>query len=107
MNIISNWPNRLLSFSCVLLIACAARAANVRTVALTGQQAPGTPSGANFYGFFVPVINNAGQTAFNAWITGSGVDGTNYIGIWSEGSGNLALAVREGSQAPGTPSGVT
>ena len=41
-----------------------------------------------------------------ASLTGSGVDSTNNAGIWSEGSGSLALVARSGSQAPGTPSGV-
>ncbi len=85
----------------------AAHAGAVRTVALTGQQAPGTPSGVNFGGFpTAPVLNDAGQTAFRGTLTGSGIDTTNDVGIWSEGSGSLALVAREGSQAPGTPSGV-
>ena len=47
------------------------------------------------------VLNDAGQTAFTAVITGS-----NNTGLWSEGAGSLALVARRGSQAPGTPSGV-
>ena len=53
-----------------------------------------------------PVLNDAGQTAFCADLTGSGVDSTNDAGIWSEGSGSLALVARSGDHAPGTPSGV-
>ena len=56
--------------------------------------------------YFSPTLNNAGQTAFFANLTGSGVDATNDLGIWSEGTGSLALVAREGSHAPGTPSGV-
>ena len=52
------------------------------------------------------MLNDAGQTAFHGTLTGSGMDTTNDVGIWSEGSGSLALVAREGSQAPGTPSGV-
>ena len=89
-----------------LLFASTAHAAAVRTVALSGQQAPGTPSGVNYSGFTFPVLNDAGQTAFNASLSGSGVDSTNEQGIWSEGSGSLALVARNGNQAPGTPSGV-
>ncbi|MCH8839967.1 MAG: PEP-CTERM sorting domain-containing protein, partial [Planctomycetes bacterium] len=49
----------------------------------------------------------AGQTAFLGLLTGTGVDGTNNHGIWSEGGGaGLALVAREGDSAPGTPSGV-
>ena len=51
-------------------------------------------------------LNNAGQTAFVAELSGSGVDGYNDDGIWSEGSGSLALVARSGDHAPGTPSGV-
>src|SRR5262245_54272258 len=106
MSAIINHRFRLLLIL-VVPITCPANADQVRTVALTGQQAPGTASGAAYSGFFLPVINNAGQTAFNAALSGSGVTGSNYIGMWSEGSGSLALAVREGSQAPGTASDVT
>ncbi len=85
----------------------AAPAAAVRTVALSGQQAPGTPSGASYLSFIAnPVLNDAGQTAFIAALTGIGVNSTNNLGIWSQGSGSLALVARNGSQAPGTPSGV-
>ncbi len=85
--------------------ATSLHAAEIRTVALSGQQAPGTPDGVNYSGFWLPVLNDAGQTAFQANLTGSGVDFTNDDGIWSEGSGSLALVARAGNQAPGTPSG--
>jgi hypothetical protein len=76
-------------------------------IAREGSQAPGTPNGVQFtFFFYAPVINAAGQTAFHAGLKGSGVDSTNNAGIWSEGSGILALLAREGSQAPGTASGV-
>jgi hypothetical protein len=93
-------------------------AAALRTVALNGQSAPGTPSGVAFNGFGAyydslagvyfrgPVLNDAGQTAFRADVAGSGVDSTNSQGVWSEGSGTLSLVARTGSQAPGAPSGV-
>ncbi len=54
----------------------------------------------------MPVLNNAGQTAFAAHLTGSGVDSTNNLGIWSEDSAGLALVARSGNQAPGTANGV-
>jgi hypothetical protein len=82
-------------------------AASVRTVALSGQLAPGTASGVHYASFMdFPVLNAAGQTAFRAYLTGSGVDHTNDQGIWSEGSGALALVARSGGEAPGTASGV-
>jgi hypothetical protein len=91
----------------------AAHASALRTVAFTGQQAPGTDSGvtydtfdAHYSGFTVfvfrgPVLNDAGQVAFRANLTGSGVDSTNQLGVWSEGSSNLGLVARTGSSAPG------
>ncbi len=76
-------------------------------VARRGSQAPGTPSGVNYTllgsNF---VLNDAGQTAFRATLTGTGVGATNNQGIWSEGSGSLALVARYGNQAAGAPSGV-
>ena len=74
-------------------------------VARSGSPAPGTPDGVNFDSFFFQTgFNDAGQIAFFAFVTGSGVDPSNDNGIWSEGSGSLALVARSGSPAPGTPS---
>jgi hypothetical protein len=93
-----------------------ARANTLRTVALTGQQAPGAPAGVIYQSFGAELghdafahgiaLNDAGQTAFRANLAGDGVDFTNNQGVWSEGSGSLALVARTGSQAPGAPSGV-
>jgi hypothetical protein len=94
---------------CLVLVA---HAAELRTVALTGQPAPGTAGGVTFESFGSyyfrdtkifrgPVLNDTGQTAFRANLTGGGVDSANYQGVWSEGSGSLALVARTGSQAPG------
>jgi hypothetical protein len=96
----------------------AARAAELRTVAVTGQSAPGTAAGVTyesfgsylhpqyFYGYGGAVLNDAGQVAFRANLAGDGVDFTNHQGVWSEGAGSLALVARTGSQAPGAPAGV-
>ncbi len=90
----------------------------VRTVALSGQPAPGTPGDISFDSFAShydslagrffrgPVLNDAGQTAFRANISGSSVDASNNQGVWSEGAGSLALVARTGSQAPGAPGGI-
>jgi hypothetical protein len=99
----------ILSFTAVLSLGAsntATLAAAVRTVALSGQSAPGTPGGVNYGSFAGPVLNAAGQTAFWAELTGDSVDATNNRGIWSEGTGTLDMVARAGSQAPGTPSGV-
>ncbi len=79
-----------------------------RTVALSGNPAPGTSAGVSFANMIFPVINNSGQTAFRAILTGSGVTSGNDAGVWSEGNGiGLSLVLREGDPAPGTPAGVT
>ena len=73
-----------------------------RTVALTGDPAPGTPPDVDFSLFFRdPVIDGAGHSAFIARLTGPDVGDSNDDGIWTEGSGSLALLTREGDQAPG------
>ena len=75
-------------------------------VARSGNVAPGT-SGGNFLSFGNPVLNDAGQSAFWGFITGTGVNNSNSRGIWSEGVGSgLALVARSGNMAPGTSSGV-
>ncbi|MEX2092814.1 MAG: choice-of-anchor tandem repeat NxxGxxAF-containing protein [Pirellulales bacterium] len=79
----------------------------LRTVALTGDQAPGLPAGVTYGRLIGPVMNSAGQIAFTADLSGTGVNSTNNSSIWSEGSGTLALVAREGSHAPGAQEGVT
>jgi hypothetical protein len=89
-------------------------AANLRTVAFAGQQAPGTDNGVTFNTFDAhvvdgpsiplfrgPVLNDAGQVAFRADLAGGGINSTNSLGVWSEGTGNLAIVARTGSPAPG------
>jgi len=82
-------------------------------VARESLPAPGTPNGVRFDSFVLPrgiapapLLNNAGQTAFAATLTGTGVNTTNDEGIWAERSGTLNLVARAGNQAPGTPTGV-
>lgn len=75
-------------------------------VALADAQAPGLTAGIKFIGFSNPVINNAGHTAFVAQLTGTGVNVSNTVSIWSTGSGALALVARTADPAPGTPPGV-
>jgi len=77
-----------------------ADAITFRTVARTGQAAPG--AGGNFTNVIgsAPSINAAGQTAFFG-VSQSG------LGIWSEGGGGgLAPIALQGSAAPGTAAGV-
>jgi hypothetical protein len=94
-------------FAAALCSNTAEAAFTFRTVALSGDAAPGTGAGVNFDGFGSPVLNGAGQTAFVGVLTGAGVNSTNDSGIWSEGGGSgLTLVAREGAAAPGTGPGV-
>ena len=80
----------------------------VRLVALSGQQAPGTPAGAIFDLFSAPdSLNRKGGAVFEALLkTGvGGVDATNSDGIWVEGPSGISLVARKGSQAPDSPTG--
>ncbi len=79
----------------------------INTITLSGNQAPGTPNGQVFSSFHIPTINDKGQTAFTAFLSGAGANTTNNSGIWSQGGGNLALVARKGSAAPGTNAGTT
>jgi hypothetical protein len=94
----------------IMLATTSAEAAPItyNTIALSGQQAPGTTSGVNYSSFGNSLINGAGQTAFSGFLLQgtAGVTTSNDQGIWSEGSGTLALLAREGNVAPGTSSGV-
>jgi len=88
------------ALSSVLLLV-----AELRTVALSGQRAPGTPVGTNYWFFNdPPVLNIAGLTAFEAHLTDSDANNLGE-GLWSEGSGTLRLVARERSQAPDAPTG--
>ncbi|MEZ6191967.1 MAG: hypothetical protein R3C45_11875 [Phycisphaerales bacterium] len=66
-------------------------------VALERSHAPGTGDGVRFGTFLEPVINGAGQTAFAASVTGSGINGNNSLGIWAtDPNGTLILIARTG-----------
>ncbi|MCH8824205.1 MAG: hypothetical protein IH984_11945 [Planctomycetes bacterium] len=99
----------LLVMTCSLAIVCSTFADTItfRVVALTGDPAPGTALDVDFNSFFGdPVIDGAGHSAFMARLTGPDVGDSNNDGLWSEGTGSLALLVREGNQTPGLPDGM-
>jgi hypothetical protein len=92
----------------LLAFATAAHAeVAVRTVALSGAPAPGTPAGSVFNGFTVPTMNNAGQVAFKGVLEPTAFPPIWSSGIWSEGSGSLTLLAADGMPAPGAPDGAT
>jgi hypothetical protein len=93
---------RAFALAAALAIAAPAAALTIRTVAVTGDVAPDT-DGATYDAFGPVVLNLAGEAAFTATLTqGGAVDATNDLGMWSEGTGALALIQRRGSPAVGT-----
>lgn len=78
----------------------------VALVARAGNSAAGTTAGVNYSSFFSPTFNAAGQSAFLAFLTGSGVTSANDTGLWSGTPGSVALVAREGNPAPDTAAGV-
>ena len=67
-------------------------------VARVGDAAPGTPAGVNYSAFFTgPVLNDAGQAAYVAFLTGGSVTTANDIGLFVSDPvrGGLLIA-REG-----------
>jgi hypothetical protein len=105
----------LAALASLVLLAAAGRAAEValRPVALTGAQAPGTATGVVFASFEspfntsipVPLIDDAGQVLYFAFLAGPGVDPTNGHGLWVERAATSTLLARAGDPAPGTPAG--
>jgi len=97
---------RCIIFAAIALIAtpAAAQTVDIRTVALTGDSAPGTAS-ASFQEFSrdgkAPALNNIGNTAFFSLVTGGDTTGSNQIGLWKE-TPDLILVVRQGDIAPDT-----
>ncbi len=73
-------------------------------VARTGDPAPGTAVGVRFSDLALPTLNSAGQTAFRANLTGTGVFSSNNLGIWAtDQRGALQLIARTGAQLEVTP----
>ena len=97
----------LIASSLLLLAGTSLAHAQVVTtpVALSGGKA--LPSGsAKFAAFSVPVINDSGQVAFTAFMSGGGVDYTNDQALYVRSSSKLLLTARTGSPTA-RQSGVT
>jgi len=88
----------------LIAATAAAQTVDIRTVALSGDSAPGTV-GASFQEFAgtgrAPALNSLGNTAFFGLVTGGDTTGSNQIGLWKE-TPDLILVVRQGDIAPGT-----
>jgi formylglycine-generating enzyme required for sulfatase activity len=89
--------------TCVTTATVTANAADVRTIALRFEAAPGTVGPAYYYRFGAPVLNDLGQVAFWAKLSDSDYGPE---GIWSEGFGALAPVAITGNRAPGAASGL-
>jgi hypothetical protein len=70
-------------------------------IAREGSQAPGTPTKTLFSNFSSTTLNDSGQVAFSAALTGTAITSDNNTGIWRDDT----LIARKGNQAPGTASG--
>src|SRR5437867_3583270 len=92
----------------LLLIAFGPRAVSAAEPLILIVATNGTPSPdgiGRIFSFFAnaprgPSLNDAGQVAFRASLTGTGVGSTNDTGIFRGSAGNLSLLVREGQLAP-------
>jgi hypothetical protein len=67
-----------------------------RTVVLSGAAAPGLPAGTTFDFFSDPRLSSGGTVAFWADVAGPGITTANNGSVWSERTGSLAIAYREG-----------
>lgn len=82
---------------------------NPGLVARTNDSAPGTEEGVAYQWFSTPYINDAGQTAFSAFLSGQDITTANNQGIWSEAAGSIGspdLVIRTGDPALGAEDGV-
>ena len=73
---------------------------------LSSSPAPGVAGGTFTTSLEYPIVNNAGQIAFEAFMVGTGIVDSNREGIWYGTPNALQLIARDGSQAPGLPAGV-
>lgn len=88
-----------------LVVSPSIGAVPLRTVALSGQQAPGTPDGVVFTNFNRPQMNALGEVSFTSGLEGPGVGVRSRQGLWSERTGDINLIVRLGGPAVGTSGG--
>ncbi len=83
--------------------AICTRVAGVLSVAAR-DQTPAAGTGVNFWSFYPPLLNEAGHIAFVGRLVSSPF--VTDFGIWSNVTGALTLAAREGDPAPGVGAGV-
>ena len=89
-----------------MILSTASHATELSLVALTGKQAAGMPNGVTYSSLYFPLIDSAGQFAFIAELSGSGVSSSNDSALFLGQPGAFIPVAREGDHAPGTPDGV-
>lgn len=87
-------------FAAGLGVHAQATTVTYETIAITGDAAPGAGAGVVFDRVYFPVINNAGQVAFQGLLSGAGVTETNNTGAWFGDNGTVSLLAREGDAVP-------
>lgn len=80
---------------------------HLRLVAAIGSELPDLPDGVTFgANQNIPIMNDRGDVAFRASLSGTGVSSSNNQSLWSEGLGGMHLVGREGDHATGALPGV-
>ena len=69
------------------------------------RPAPGLPAGVRYGVVGEPYLNGSGDVGFAAEFTGSGINVSNYAGVFAGPPGAVQLVARTGQQAPGLPAG--
>jgi hypothetical protein len=82
----------------------AGAASNPMLIARNGNAAPGAGAGVT-YDVGNPQLNDTGQLAYGALLSGPGITSDNNAAIYSGPIGNATITVREGP-APGLPAGI-
>src|SRR5690606_12007616 len=82
-----------------------------RVIMASGQQAPGTSEGDEFFNLSIshddsPRINNQGAVLFPARLTGEGIDASNDGTYYLHNGHSSTLIAREGDQAAGQNPGI-
>ena len=91
-------------FIVVILIVSPTAAITFRTLALTSDSAPGTPSGVAFSGLESPVLNNYGAVAFEGGAENADLT-IRSGGIWLASPSGVELVALSGAAAPDTEPG--
>ncbi|TWU00706.1 hypothetical protein Pla108_16580 [Botrimarina colliarenosi] len=80
---------------------------SLRTVALSGTQAPGLPTGVKYSDFIDSHTYSEGSTVFTAHLLGPGINTDNNNAMFADRNHDgISLIMRKDDQAPGFPEGV-